>query len=71
MTDTNTRLTELEIQSTHMANTIDELSAVIASQAGEIETLTRRLHMLLERAAREDVDGGESAPLTEQVPPHW
>lgn len=68
---TDTRLTDLEIQNSHMARTVDDLSDIIVRQVDEIESLSRRVQMLMERAAGQDSEGGEAAPLADQAPPHW
>lgn len=70
-TSQDIRLTDLEIQATHLSRTVDELNEVVTRQADEIKALNRRVHMLMERAAGENADGGEAAPLADQVPPHW
>ncbi len=70
MTDSS-RLTELETQMAHIARQSEELSDVVAQQAQEIDVLTRRVRMLMERLAEEDLATGDSAPLADQKPPHW
>lgn len=61
----------LEETLAHLSRVVDELSDVAAGQAGEIAVLNRRMQMLMERLADEDMAGGESAPLGDQKPPHW
>ncbi len=65
------RIDELEIQLAHLARTVEELSDVVAGQASEIGVLTRRVRMLMERVAEDDLASGDSAPLSDQKPPHW
>ncbi len=65
------RLTNLEEHATHQAATLEELSAVVAAQAGQIERLERRVRLLLERAAQMEADAISGAPLADQKPPHW
>jgi len=65
------RLTELETQNAHLTRTVEELSDVIAGHAGEIEVLTRRVRMLMERLAETDLVTSDSVPLSDQRPPHW
>ncbi len=65
------RLTDIEVQSSHLQRTVDELSDVVAVQAKEIDLLTRRVQMLMERMAEEDIVSGDAAPLADQKPPHW
>lgn len=65
------RLKRAEEQIAHLTRTQDELSEVVARQAREIEALTRRLALLLEREAQREADVGGSIPLADQKPPHW
>tara|TARA_R110002110_G_scaffold214702_8_gene428381 strand:+ start:2710 stop:2874 length:165 start_codon:yes stop_codon:yes gene_type:complete len=52
----------------HLMRTVDDLSDIVAAQADEIDRLTRRVALLLDRAAQPD-EGG--AVFTDQRPPHW
>ena len=65
------RLTELEVQITHQAAAIEELSEVVRRQGDEIELLKKRADLLLRRAAEAEVSEGGTAPLADQRPPHW
>jgi SlyX protein len=65
------RLQATEEAIAHLANTVDELSLVVARQAGEIDVLTRRVAMLLRREAEREADIGTGVPLADQKPPHW
>lgn len=65
------RLIELEEQAAHLSRIVEELSDVAASQADEITTLNRRVQMLMERLADEDLASGDGAALADQKPPHW
>jgi len=65
------RITHLEEHASHQAATLEELSAVVAAQAGQIERLERRVRLLLERAAQMEADTMTGAPLADQKPPHW
>ena len=67
----DTRITNLEEKTAHLERTVDELNAVVAAQAGEIELLTRRVHMLMERMAEVSLADEGSIPLADQKPPHW
>ena len=65
------RILKLEETVAHLSRVIDELSDVVARQEAEIERLTRRVAMLMQRdAEREFADGG-TVPLSGQKPPHW
>ncbi|MDR9427754.1 MAG: SlyX family protein [Salibaculum sp.] len=63
--------TALEEKVAHLLRTVDDLSDVIARQEGEIDKLTRRVAMLMEREAQRDHDSGDGVPLADQKPPHW
>lgn len=65
------RLQTCEEAIAHLTRTVDELSAVLARQAGEMARLTRRLGLLTEREAEREAEAGGSAPLADQRPPHW
>jgi len=65
------RIEAAEEQIAHLMRTVEELSDVVARQAGELERLARRVGMLLEREAGREADGGRAIPLADQKPPHW
>jgi SlyX protein len=68
MTD---RITDLEEQVAYLTKTVDDLSEVIARQDRTLDTVTRRLHLLMERAAEQELEAGGTVPLADQKPPHW
>lgn len=68
MTD---RITDLEEQLAHLSRNVDDLSEVVARQALEIDLLSRRLGLLMEREAEREVAEGGTIPLADQRPPHW
>jgi len=68
MTD---RTTELEEQIAHLSRTVDELSDMVAIQGTEIERLTHRVQMLLERAAEQEADGDGGVVIAGETPPHY
>jgi SlyX protein len=65
-----TATTSLEERIAHLARAVDDLSDVVARQAAEIDRLTRRVTMLMEREAEREADGGSLA-LGDERPPHW
>lgn len=65
------RIEALEEETAHLRRAVDDLSEVAARQAREIELLTRRVAMLMERAAEAEAAGGGAIPLADQKPPHW
>ncbi|WP_371157817.1 SlyX family protein [Jannaschia sp. 2305UL9-9] len=62
---------ELEERIAHLTRTVEDLSDVVARQATEVETLNRRVAMLMRRAAEAEADSGGSVALADQRPPHW
>lgn len=64
-------LTDLEEQIAHLTRTVDELSDIVAGQSAEIDRLTHRVRMLMEREAEREMDIGGSVPVADQKPPHW
>lgn len=65
------RLEAAETEIAHLRRAVDDLSDVLARQTGEIDRLTRRVALLLERAAEQEADQGGAVPLGDQRPPHW
>ena len=65
------RLEKAEEEIAHLRRAVDDLSEVIAGQAREIDRLTRRVALLMERAAEAEADASGSIPLADQKPPHW
>jgi len=64
-------MNDLEIAMAHLGRVVEDLSDVAAAQADEISVLNRRVQMLMERLADEDLASGDAAPLSDQKPPHW
>ena len=64
-------LTNLEEQIAHLTRTVDDLSDVIARQEAEIATLTRRVHMLMQREGERDAQGSGGVVLGDERPPHY
>ena len=62
---------EHEERIAHLERNLAELSDQVARQQGEIETLRRRLGLLLEREAEREVDTGDSVTVADRPPPHW
>ncbi len=57
----------LEEKLAHLQRVTDELSDIVAAQRDQIDRLTRRVEMLMQREA----DSGGTVPLADQKPPHW
>ncbi len=58
----NERLERAEEEIAHLRRAVDDLSEVITRQAGEIDLLTRRVRLLMERAAETRGRGGGDDP---------
>lgn len=61
----------VEEELAHLRRAVDDLSDVVAGQAREIDLLTRRVTLLMEREAEREAAGGGAIPLADQRPPHW
>ncbi len=68
---TESRVTRLEENLAHQALVIEELNEVVTRQQAEIDTLTRQVALLIQRAAEQEVETASSVALADQVPPHW
>ena len=55
----------------HLLRTVDELSDVIAEQRKEIDVLTRRVAMLMQREAEREAEGSGGIVLGDERPPHY
>lgn len=63
------RIEALEERIAHLTRAVEDLSDVVARQAGEIDRLTRLTRLLAEREAEREA--GLEAPPANQRPPHW
>lgn len=64
------RIDQLEERSAHLIRAVEDLSDIVARQGREIDTLTRRVHMLMEREAERETALAD-APAADVRPPHW
>ncbi len=62
--------TEIEERLAHLERLTDELNDVVAAQAREIDRLTSRVTMLMEREAAREAEGGGGVVLGDEKPPH-
>lgn len=60
----------MEERVAHLIRAVDDLSDMVARQGREIDLLTRRVHMLMEREAEREA-GLAEAPAANVRPPHW
>ncbi|UWQ79681.1 SlyX family protein [Leisingera sp. S132] len=61
----------LEEQIAHLTRSVEEMSDVIARQQQEIDLLTRRVAMLMQREATREQDGGGGVVFADERPPHY
>ena len=61
----------LEEQIAHLTRTVDELSDVVASQQAEIDRLSKRVRMLMEREAGREQGGGGAHVFSDERPPQY
>ncbi|MEM8576778.1 MAG: SlyX family protein [Pseudomonadota bacterium] len=61
----------LEEKIAHLERTLDELSDIVAAQAREIDTLTRRVEMLVRREAEREEAAPGAVVLGDERPPHY
>ena len=62
---------KLEEKIAHLMRTVEDLSDVVARQDTEIATLTRRVHMLMEREASREAEGSGGIVMGDERPPHY
>ena len=67
----HTRLEDLESAVAHLTRTVEELSDITARQQSEIDGLTRRVQMLMEREAEREQSMGGGEIVADERPPHW
>ena len=65
------RMDRAEEELAHLARTVEELSDIVARQTLEIERLSRKVGLLMEREAEREYSSGGQIPLADQKPPHW
>jgi len=65
------RLTQLEELAAHLARTVDDLSAVIARQDGELATLRRQMAWLMDREKARDREASGGVFIEGERPPHY
>ena len=64
-------LRQLEEMVAHLTRVTDDLSEVVARQDMQINLLERRVQMLMQSTAEQQLAEGGSIPLADQRPPHW
>ncbi|WP_297340796.1 SlyX family protein [Pseudophaeobacter sp.] len=61
----------LEEKIAHLTRTVEELSDVVASQQNEIDRLSKRVRMLMEREAGREQGSGGAHVFGDERPPHY
>lgn len=62
---------EIEEKLAHLIRTVEDLSDVVAEQQKEIDVLTRRVAMLMQREAEREADAGSYIYTGQERPPHY
>jgi len=62
---------DLQERIAHLERAVEELSGELVKRGREVDTLTRRVEMLLMREAERESDIGGAVPMADQKPPHW
>jgi len=62
---------QIEERLAHLTRTVEDLSDVAARQQGEIDRLTRRVEMLMQREASREAEGTGGVVLGDERPPHY
>ena len=62
---------EIEEKLAHLIRTVEDLSDVVARQAAEIDRLTARVEMLMQREAEREGQGTGGVILGDERPPHY
>ena len=61
----------LEEKLSHLIRTVDELNEVVTAQQAEIDRLTARVDMLMQREGEREAQGGGGVVLGDERPPHY
>lgn len=61
----------LEEQIAHLTKAMDDLNSVVVRQQSEIDRLTRRVEMLLQREAERAQEGSGGVVFGDERPPHY
>lgn len=63
--------TEIEERLAHLERVVDELNTELARRAGEVDRLTERVRMLMEREATREAEGSGGIIVGDERPPHY
>ncbi|MBI6629717.1 SlyX family protein [Pontibaca salina] len=64
-------MTQIEEKLAHLIRSVDDLSDIVARQQSDIDTLTRRVAMLMKREGARAAEDGGSVILADERPPHY
>lgn len=62
---------ELEEKIAHLIRAVEEMSDIVARQETEIATLTRRVHMLMQREGEREAEATGGVVVGDERPPHY
>ena len=62
---------KLEERMAYLERQVEELNDVVVAQTKELEVMTRRVAMLMEREAQREADGGGGVVFGDERPPHY
>lgn len=62
---------EIEEKLAHLERLVDDLNDVVARQSREIEVLTKRVQLLMEREAARELEGSGGVLIGDERPPHY
>lgn len=62
---------EIEEKLAHLERLVDDLNDVVARQSREIEVLTKRVQLLMEREAARELEGSGGVLMGDERPPHY
>ena len=62
---------EIEEKLAHLERLVDDLNDVVARQSREIDVLTKRVQMLMEREAARELEGSGGVVVGDERPPHY
>ncbi|GAB1379875.1 SlyX family protein [Pararhodobacter sp.] len=65
------RIEDLEERIAHLTRAVEDLSDIVRAQGQQLDRLTYRTGMLMEREAEREAEAGTQIPLADQRPPHW
>ena len=62
---------KIEEKLAHLERLVDDLNDVVARQSREIEVLTKRVQLLMEREAARELEGSGGVLMGDERPPHY